>query len=91
MPESAPSTNAVRARHGRTVFLVLAAVTMGAQVAGLVWVAQGQVERGRALQGGGAVTRLISSDPCLDYRIAAAPPAGDRCGPKANRPMADAR
>ena len=90
MPDHTP-TAPIRARPWRTVFLVVAAITIAAQLAGIVWVAQGQVERGRALQGGASVTRLISSDPCLDYRIAAAPHTADRCGRQPLRALAEAR
>lgn len=73
------------------VFLLLAALTIAAQLAGLAWVAQGQVDRGRALHGGRAVARLITTDPCLDPRVAARVGAGGRCGTVGMKPKPDMR
>lgn len=73
------------------VFLLLAAPTIAAQLAGLAWVAQGQVERGRALHGGSAVQRLVPTDPCLDPRVAARVGAGGRCGAAGMKSRPDVR
>jgi hypothetical protein len=88
MPDPSPSQSR---RPWRVAFLLLAALTIAAQLAGLAWVAKGQVERGRALQGGGSVTRLSPADLCLDPGGAARVRAGEQCGVPGTKSRSDVR